>query len=81
MGFADLSPAAQSGLQYRANTIKGMDGQPRFANARDYGDFLMETAGLEALQEQNLLKRIARQRKIEANADLAVLIDAMPEPA
>ena len=79
MAFADLTQQAQDGLAHRSRRIRNQDGTRRFANARLYGDFVMESNGLEGYAE---LLEWRRQRALEelakpANATLAAQVDAL----
>jgi hypothetical protein len=56
------------------------DGTPMYASGRLYGDFIMETNGIEWLGKKLAAKRIERLAKLEAaqNAALAAQVDALP---
>jgi hypothetical protein len=81
MAFNDLSAQAQEGLNYAANKIKNADGTPKFATGKIFGDFVMESAGLEWLEQKADAKRQRRIAALDnpANASLAALVDALPE--
>lgn len=79
MAFTDLSTRAQDGLAYAANKIKDYAGEPKFANARAYGDFVMESNGLEWYAKKQEAARLRRIKALEdpANAALASQVDAV----
>jgi hypothetical protein len=80
MAFSDLSEQAQEGLAYAANRIKDADGNPKFASARVYGDFVMEASGLDWFSQKMDAKRLKRLATLDnpANAELAAAVDALP---
>lgn len=79
MPIANLSANAQAGLAHRAATIKNPDGSVRFANATAYGDFVMESNGLEGYAELLKLKDVKRVIVLadSKNAALAAQVDAL----
>lgn len=83
MAFNDLTQPAQEGLNYAATQIKDGQGNQRFANGRLYMDFVAEMNGQEWLGKKIVAKRLARQAKLEAeaNAALAAQVDALPDPS
>jgi len=80
MAWADLSQAAQEGLNYCASVMKNPDGTPMYATGRAYMDFIAETNGMEWLGRKLAAKRAERLAKLEAaaNAAIAAQVDALP---
>ena len=93
MAFADLSPQAKEGLNWKANRLNAEDKArkgdflpdgitPRpdlFATGKEYMDFIAERDGCAEYEMKYKLREAQRLAKLVANSTIASQVDAIPD--